>query len=375
MIFESTLKKELRSVAGAVFTALFTITITVMLIRVLGQAAGGKVASADVIQLMGFAMMTYLPILLILTGFIAVLMTISRLYRDSEMIVWFASGQSLFKWVLPVLRFGAPLIVLISLLSFWGTPWANKQSAELRERFEKREDVAKVTPGKFQESASAERIFFIEDLAQDLSKVKHVFVSTLKDNNQSIILSKEGEIETNTSGDKFLIMKEGRRYDIPLNAKDDYSIMEFERYGLLAASGSLATQANKNVRNLPLSLLLEERNPLHQGELLWRISLPLMALLLFLLAIPLSFVNPRAGRSMGLVVALLIFMTYSNMISVFQSWVVQEKYTFSMAWWPMHIVVLLLIILFFWWRFNIHSAWHPRTLWNKITIKYKRGCV
>jgi lipopolysaccharide export system permease protein len=375
MIFENTLKKELRSVAGAVFTALFTITITVMLIRVLGQAAGGKVASADVIKLMGLAMITYLPILLILTGFIAVLMTLSRLYRDSEMVVWFASGQSLFKWILPVLRFGAPLIVCIALLGFWGTPWANKQSAELRERFTKREDVAKVTPGKFQESAAAERIFFVEDLAQDLSTVKHVFVSTLKDNNQSIILSKEGEIETNASGDKFLIMKEGRRYDIPLNAQGDYSVIEFERYGLLAASGSFISQANKNVRNLPFFSLLEERNPVYQGELLWRISLPLMALLLFLLAIPLSFVNPRAGRSVGLIIALLIFVTYSNMMSVFQSWVIQGKYTFGMAWWPMHAVVLLLIALFFWWRFNIHSFWHPRALWNKITIKYKRGNV
>ena len=90
MIFERALQRELISTAGAVFTTLFTVTITVMLIRILGQAAGGKVASQDVAALIGFAALNYLPILLILTGFISVLLAVTRSYQDSEMVVWSA---------------------------------------------------------------------------------------------------------------------------------------------------------------------------------------------------------------------------------------------------------------------------------------------
>src|SRR6476659_3565452 len=103
MIFQRALRRELLSTAGAVFTTLFTITITIMLIRILGQAAGGKVASQDVIALIGFAALTVLPVLLINTGFISVLLVVTRSYQDSEMVVWFTAGQSLTRWIRPVL--------------------------------------------------------------------------------------------------------------------------------------------------------------------------------------------------------------------------------------------------------------------------------
>jgi len=84
MIFQRALRRELLSAAGAVFTTLFTITITVMLIKILGQAAGGKVASSDVVALIGFTELMNMPILLILTGFISVLLVVTRSYQDSE---------------------------------------------------------------------------------------------------------------------------------------------------------------------------------------------------------------------------------------------------------------------------------------------------
>ena len=129
------------------------------------------------------------------------------------MVVWFASGLSLTSWVRPILRFGLPFIVLIALLSLVATPWANRQSSEVRQGYEKREDIAKVSPGKFQESASSERIFFVEEVAGDLSKVKNVFINTFKDGRSSVVVAKEGMIEINPEGDRFLVMSKGRRYD------------------------------------------------------------------------------------------------------------------------------------------------------------------
>ncbi|WP_241801441.1 LptF/LptG family permease, partial [Pseudomonas putida] len=82
-----------------VFTTLFTITLTVMLIKILGQAAGGQVASQDVLALIGFQALNYMPIILILTGFISVLLVMTRSYQDSEIVVWFACGMSLTRWI------------------------------------------------------------------------------------------------------------------------------------------------------------------------------------------------------------------------------------------------------------------------------------
>lgn len=363
MIFQRALRRELISTAGAVFTTLFTITITIMLIRILGQAAGGKVASQDVVALIGFAALNYLPIIFILTGFISVLLVVTRSYQDSEMVVWFASGLSLTRWVKPVLAFGLPIVALTAALSFAVTPWANRQSAEFRERFQKREDIARVSPGKFQESSSADRIFFVEGISGDSTKVKNVFVNTITNGQTSVVVAKEGTIDIDGNGDKFVVMSQGRRYDGTPN-QSDFRVMEFERYGVLVSRKGETVVGDRSARALSTPALLADRTRFNLGELLWRASLPLMCLLLMLLAIPLSFVNPRAGRSANLMIALLLAVVYSNMVSVCQAAVVQGRLPLSMAWWPTHLVAALIIASLFSWRLMVNSPYHPAAAWG-----------
>lgn len=362
MIFQRALRRELFSTAGAVFTTLFTITITIMLIRILGQAAGGKVASQDVIELIGFAALTVLPVLLINTGFVSVLLVVTRSYQDSEMVVWFTAGMSLTRWIRPVLTFGMPIVLMTALLSFVVTPWANRQSADFRERFEKREDIAKVSPGKFQESASTDRVFFVEGVSGDASHVKNIFVNTNQNGRSTVVVAKEGTMEFNAAGDKFLVLSKGRRYEGVPN-QSDFQMMEFERYGLLVGSQSQALVGDKSAKTLPMSALLAAPTGSNQGELLWRIALPLMSFLLLLAAIPLGFVNPRGGRSSNVLLALLMYVFYSNMISVFQAGVVQGRVSLMLAWWPMHVVAIMAVVFMFSWRLKVNSRYHPLALW------------
>lgn len=369
MIFQRALRRELISTAGAVFTTLFTITITIMLIRILGQAAGGKVASQDVFALIGFASLNYLPIILSLTSFVSVLLVVSRSYQDSEMVVWFASGLSLSKWIRPVLSFGVPIVVLTAALSFIVTPWANRQSAEFRERFQKREDVAKVSPGRFQESSSSDRVFFVEGISGDSTRVRNVFVNTVRNGQNSVVVANEGTIEIDKQGDRFLVLEDGRRYDGSPN-QPTFRLMEFERYGVLISRQSQALSGDVSARALPTRTLLENMNNFNKGELLWRMSLPVMGLLLMLLAIPLSFVNPRGGRSANLMTALVLFVVYSNMISVFQAAVVKNRLPFLLAWWPIHLLVILAIAALFLWRSRMNSRYHPLVVFVSIKRTY-----
>lgn len=365
MIFQRSLQRELKSTAGAVFTTLFTITVTVMLIKILGQAAGGKVSSQDVMALITFQSLNYLPVILILTGFISVLLVVTRSYQDSEMVVWFASGVSLTRWIKPVFKFGWPIILIVALLSLVATPWANLKSSEYQERFEKREDIARVSPGKFQESASANRIFFVEGFSNDATKVRNVFVNTIKNGVDSLVVAKTGEVITDADGEKFVVMEKGRRYDgVP--GQLNMEIIEFERYGVTVETQSHAQSASRATRTLSTVELINNPDRYHSAELLWRIALPLMAATLMLLAIPLAFVNPRAGRSIGLLIALLMFFIYSNVVSVFQAAVAQDRMSFMLAWWPIHVVVLAFAIFMFSWRLKVNSQYHPLVLWYHI---------
>lgn len=366
MIFERALRRELVSIAGAVFTTLFTITVTIMLIKILGQAAGGKIASQDVVAMLGFAALSYSPYILILTGFISVLLVITRSYQDSEMVVWFASGLGLTRWIKPVLSFGIPVVILTALLSFIATPWANEKSAEFRERFAKRSDISRVSPGRFQESASSDRVFFVEGVSGDDVKVRNIFVNTRQPNGQtSVVVAKEGTMEVDPQGDKFLVMHQGRRYDgVP--TQSDFQMMEFERYGVLVARQSQMMVGDVTARALPTPVLIAHPTNPNLGELLWRIATPVMALLLMLLAIPLGYVNPRAGRSANLLIALMLAVVYSNMISVVRVAVIQGRVSFSVGWWVVHLVVALIALFLFTWRLKVHSPFHPLALWSRL---------
>src|SRR5699024_7029701 len=106
---------------------------------------------------------TALPVILSVSLFIAVLTTVTRGFRESEMVVWFASGLSLKDWIGPVLRCAVPVALVIAALTLAASPWAYRQIAEYRQRYEQRSDLSKVTAGEFIETEGGDRVFFTEE--------------------------------------------------------------------------------------------------------------------------------------------------------------------------------------------------------------------
>ena len=176
MIFKQALRRELSFTTGGVFLVLVTIMITTLVIRILGFAANGSVNPKDALVLITLATLGYMAVLLTVSLFVAVLIVLVRWYKDSEMIVWFASGLSITNLINPILRFATPLIIIITLLALFVWPWANRESTLISQRFQQRDDVSMVTAGQFKESAKAERVFFIEELDVDKSEIGRAHV-------------------------------------------------------------------------------------------------------------------------------------------------------------------------------------------------------
>lgn len=361
MLFEKALRRDLFNTAGVVFATLFTIMVTTTLIRLLGRAAVNKVDSADLLPLIAFASVNVLPILLVLTLYVSVLLVLTRAYRDSEMMVWFASGLSLTAWIRPVLRFALPFVVVIGLVSLLVGPWANQQASEYRRRFEQREDVSMVQPGQFRESSSSNRVFFVESVSEDQTQVRNVFVTQFREGRLTVVASAGGRIETQQSGERFLVLENGRRWD-GVWGGSAYRLMEFERYGVfLKPSPPLAP--DERARAQPTSVLLADQSTAHLGELAWRLGMPISGLVVALLAIPLAFVNPRVGRSVNLIAAILIYVAYNNASGLFKAWASQGKVSFTVGLMATHLIVLALAAFLFWRRTSLVRLWP----WGSIT--------
>lgn len=353
MVFRKALLRELATVALGVFLVLLGITITTQLVRFLGQAASGAITSTGVVALLGFTLVSYLPVLLSLTLFIAVLMTLTRSYRDSEMVVWFSCGVSLTQWVRPVLTFALPLVFTIALLSLALSPWAVSKAEEFRRLMDSRDDVSAVSPGVFRESRQAERVYFVEEVSGKENLVANVFVSATQHQKTGIMVADRGFQETMPNGDRFLVLLNGRRYEGEAGTAE-YRISEFERYAMRIEVSETAVRA-PTTKTTPTHELLRSRTPHNLAELSWRVGLPLSALILSLLAIPLSFVNPRAGRSMNLVLALLIYMVYSNLLSIVQASIAQSRLDLATGLWGVHALMSALLLVLFYRRLMVFS--------------------
>jgi lipopolysaccharide export system permease protein len=348
MLFDSSLRADLSRSFGGTLVVILTIVLTMMLIRTLGQAAGGRIAPQDVVLLLGFTALAHLPTMLALSLFIAVVATLGRMYRDSEMAIWFASGVGLSRFVRPVLRTAWPVLLVIALLALFVWPWVNQRGAEMRERFERRSDLSRVAPGQFQTSSDGRRVFFIERDSQDGRTGRNVFILSQDGETEAVTSARTGHIE-NEGDDRFLVLDRGQRNEQDLTTGEK-SLSRFESYRVLTGERALA-----RVEELPPKArrsvdLVREPTPRNQGELTWRLGLLLGAANLLLLAIPLSASNPRRASNWNLLIALLVFIVYYNVINLTQAWVSSGRLGMGGALALFHGGAFALALALLWWR-------------------------
>jgi lipopolysaccharide export system permease protein len=379
MLFHSSIRQELARSFVATLVVLITVVMSMMLIRTLGLAARGSVNPRDVIMLMGYSVLGNLATIITLSLFIAVTNTLSRMYRESEMAVWFASGKGLAGFVSPVFRFAWPILLAIAVLALVVWPWAAQQTNVLRSQYAQRGDLDRVAVGQFQENANGSRVVFVEALDSDLAKsqglssgssgststqaglankqTRNVFVSETEGNKQIITSARSGKLET-VKSDQFVVLQNGQRME--QNAeKQQVKIVEFEEYAVLANPSRLASASAPNAKSLPTLQLMAQPTPQHLAELSWRIGLAVTAFNLLLLALLVSAVNPRAGRSFGIAFALLAFVVYYNLLNVGFSRISTGRTEFASWMLLLHGGVLALTLL---WMAARHHQWSWRNL-------------
>src|SRR5690349_630601 len=343
MIFLRSTLREFTAAGIAVFLVLLVITFTTQLIRFLGFAAVGGIPTDAVLILLGFSALGYLSVLLSAALFLSVLLSLTRAYRDSEMVVWQSSGLSLLGWFGPVLIYATPIVLLVALLSLYLTPWAIGKSEQYRHQLENRDDVSSVAPGVFKESKNGERVFFVEKVSSDLRQVADIFVHSSQDQRTGVMVAKRGYTELKDNGDRYLVLVDVRRYE-GTPGQADYKVVHFDRYAVRIEQKE-ATTFFPSQKSYSTRQLIENPTPLNLSELTWRIGLPISALILAFLAIPLSAVNPRTGRFLNVLVAIFLYMIYSNLISIFQAWVAKGTLKPVLGMLGVHAIMFVLLVL------------------------------
>ncbi|WP_406625486.1 LPS export ABC transporter permease LptF [Acidovorax sp. SDU_ACID1] len=357
MLFDSSIRKELARSFGATLVVLITVVMTMMLIRTLGQASRGSVAPSDVMLVMGFTVLGQLPTILSLSLFIAVVGTLSRMYRDSEMVIWFSAGRGLMSLLAPLLRFSWPVMLAVAALSLAVWPWANRQVQELKEQYEQRSDVDRIAPGEFQESSNGTRVFFIDKDSPDANAANNIFIATTEPHRETVTSARSARLEVR-NGERLALLSDGQRLETLLD-KPGLRISEFEEYGTRIGSAAPGDREEAAAKTRDTHELAQSPLPAYRAELGWRLGLAFAVLNFTVLGLALAVVNPRAGRSGSLVFALFAFVVYYNLMTVGQSWIAAGRLGLPSFMLALHGGTLLLGLLLLAAR---HNHWSPRML-------------
>lgn len=348
MLFDSSVRKDLARSFAATLVVILTIVITMFLIRTLGQAAGGAVAPQDVVLLLGYTAAGHLATMLCLSMFVAVVVTMGRMYRDSEMVIWFASGVGLSRFVRPVLWMALPVVLVVATAMLVVWPWVNQQSAELRDRYTQRSDLSRVAPGVFQSSADGRRVFFVERESPDGINARNVFILTRDKDQESVISARSGRLETEKDT-RFLVLERGQR-NLSDQKTGEHVVSRFEHYRLQTDDERVRRAEARPPKATPTLELIRTPTAVHQAELTWRLGLSLASFNFLLLGIGLSATNPRRPGNWNLIFALLAFIVYLNLVTLSQNWVAGGRLSMGAALVVLHGGVFLLALALLWWR-------------------------
>jgi lipopolysaccharide export system permease protein len=368
-IFKKSLSRELIFTASALFLILIGIVVAQRAGFLVGSAAKGWIPNDAILTMLGFNLIRFLPMIMSLTIFLTVLLTLTRWHQDSEMVIWFTSGVGITKWIRPIIAFAAPVIIIIGLLSFFVMPWATQKVEDYKDELKSRDETTSISPGVFKESNNGERVYFVESFDELGNVVKNVFMQSTQHQKTGVIVASRGSQYKAENGDNFILLEKGRRYQGKPNTPE-ISTTEFDSYAIRLETREVARKP-ATTEGLSTDELFASDNLRDKAELQWRLAIPVSAIILVLLAIPMSFVDPRAGRSLNLMLAIFIFIIYNNMLSIFEAWITQGKINPMIGLWPAHLIVGLLVVYLFY-RRNYLLPIFPATVTRLLPSTSKR---
>ncbi len=359
MIVFRYLSRELLTTLSAVSAVLLVIIMSGRFIKYLSQAAQGLLDPGVLFLIMGYRLPGFLELILPLGLFLGILLAYGRLYLDSEMTVLAATGMSHKR----LLAYTLAPAALVALLTAWLSLGLAPQGVAGQMRILNEQDALTefdtLVPGRFQAMRDGSRVTYTEALSEDRGQLSGVFISEKrlrtgsnakdkKDPGIAVLVAEKGRQQIQADGSRYLILENGYRYD-GNPGQADYRAIKYDTYGVLLPKPEVSGEVGER-EAIPTRELIGSDDPRHQAELQWRLSIPLLVFVVTLLAVPLARVNPRQGRFLKLLPAILLYMAYLSLLIGARGQLDKGKIPMELGLWWVHGLFLLIGLGLFLWQ-------------------------
>lgn len=325
----------------------------------LGDAASGDIPPEAVGSLVALSAVNYLVILIPVGFFLAILLALGRLYRDSEMAALMAVGVGPLQLYRGMSWLALPMVVLVAWLSLWVAPQAAEAANRVQDRAEQEARLGVFEPGAFRLLEDAEGVFYAANRSGEW--LQEVFIQGEEEGEQVVIRADRARVERR-DGERYLVLEDGLRYEL-IPGEAEMQRTRFERHGIrLPTDPDSAPAEDRETRST--AALMVSQDPADQAQLHWRLAMPAGTLVLALLAVPLARSSPREGRYARLFAGILVYLVYSNLLTAGQVWLESGRMPTAAGLWWVHGLFLGLTLLLLA-RHGGHLPRMPQLRWRR----------
>lgn len=346
--------KEMLLTWLAVTAVLLVIMVGNVLARSLSKVTEGAIAADALLSLVAVKSVSLLVTLIPLGLYLGVLLAHGRFYRDNEMAVMQACGAGWRALIRPTAQIGILAVIIIAVLTIFVSPWAARTEQALKLALQEQSGVNLLTAGRFVESSDGKAVFFTQSINQSKTQFENVFMYRQRGEAEPAVDTARiasYQVDENT-GNEYLVLTDGQTA-VGVPGQPEYTITTFKRQGVLRPRQD-APELELRTKSKTIKQLLDSGTSGDKAELQWRISIPLAALLLALLAVPLGYTSPRQGRFAKIALAIVIYIPYANFLVLARKSIASGSIPAWIGLWPVHLVVIGLII----WLFSRRVGWN-----------------
>jgi len=359
LIIKRYLWKELLSTFSAVFFVLMLILAGHTFVRYMGDAASGDMAADLVLQLLAIKLIGTLGQLLPFAWFITVILTFGRLYKDNEMTIFSATGLSSVRLLRLVMGPALLCAGFVAVFTFYVDPSTREYTYQLTDAAASRSEVSGISAGSFNSIKDSERVFYVEGVSDDKKEMYNVFIQGGSGDALDVFSAPRArQIIDPQSGERYLVLLNGYRYEKDVES-GDLLIYEYQEASVRIERPEI-TPASRKRKAYSSEQLWHSDALKDKAELHWRLAMPVSVIMLSLLAVLLSYTTPREGRFAKLFIAVLIYIVYSNLMGVGQSWIGAGKVSNWVGLWWVHGLALALIASLYVRRYGWRDLWPVR---------------
>jgi lipopolysaccharide export system permease protein len=341
-IIDKYIAKELLAACLSVIFVLLIIVLSTELVHLLSWVSQGFIPLNALLSYLFNSFFEFTVVLIPLSLLMGILLAFGRLYRDSEMAAIMSAGIGPMQWYRPLMMVAIPTTLLLSLLTMYLMPLIAQQRAIITAEIQSRAEVDTLLVGQFNRTGN-NGILFLESEDAEKHQIDNVFFQQTRDDTDHVDLAASTSSYYNEEGLRYMMMHDGTHY-AGNPGEADFKIIKYKDYGILIKKRQVKAQvseASKSMAELWVSAI-----PADQAELQWRITLPIATFIVAIMALPLSQTDPRSGRYSKLAIALVLYLVYSNMLSIATTWIVQQKVPVWLGtWWVHGIAIIVTFIL------------------------------